>query len=339
MSAEHLVIVGNGPSANAAAMVVRSREADARITLLSDEFFPYYFRHRLRDFIVGECEESELQVLDPDYYQGHGIRLRLGQRVSRVDLAEHTLYLAHMERIRYSRLLLCVGSRPRVPEVYHGCRERLTTLSTLRDARVWRERLPSIGRVVICGGDMVSFRIASTLARVGKEVTFLLDAGAFWPLELTDERRESFARALEGRGVAVRRGDELASVEAGEPEPHLVRTKQGTAIGCDLVGAFFGLVPAVEFLSGSGLDIERGILVDEYLHTSDPDVLAAGDCAEIYRPEIRNYWLSCGWPNALRLGQLAAQNLLGSGSRADVPPESVLEVDGVKVSTAWWEEF
>jgi NADPH-dependent 2,4-dienoyl-CoA reductase/sulfur reductase-like enzyme len=339
MAAEHYVIVGNGPSANAAALTLRKADQAARITLVSDEPFPYYYRHKLREYVVGGCEESDLSVLGPEHYREWNLRLRLGQRVARLDLDQRTLYLAHMEKVGYTRLLLCLGSVPRIPEVYHAYREYLTVMSTLRHARALRARLAKVGRIVVCGGDMVSFRVASTLARVGKEVTFLLDPEAFWPLELTDERREALARALEAKGVAVRRDDELASVEPADSGGYTVRTKRGEPLLCDLVGAFFGLVPAVGFLSGTGLDLERGILVDEHLATSHPDVFAAGDCAEIYRPEIRNYWVSRGWPNALRLGELAARNMLGESETAGYPQTSVLDVEGIKVDTAWWEEF
>lgn len=338
MAAEHYVIIGNGPSGNAAAAHLRKLSPSAKITIISDEFFPYYYRHKLRDYIVGECEESDLVVRPPEYYRDLGIRLRLGQRVTRLDVADRTLYLAHMEKLTYSGLLICVGSAPRVPEACYAFRKHLRVLGNLRHARALREAMPPLHRMVVCGGDMVSFRVAATLAAHGKEVDFLVDEDAFWPLELTPERRSDFASALEAKGVTVHCDDVLVGVEPQDGQ-YVARTRLGTELRCDLVGAFYGLAPAIDWLHGSGLDLERGILVDECLRTNQPGVYAAGDCAEIYRPELRNYWVSRGWPNALALGEAAARNLLGDASPVAEPPESVLQVEGIRVSTAWWREF
>lgn len=338
VSSDHYVIIGNGPSGNAAAARARELDRGARITIISDEFFPYYYRHKLREYIVGGCEESDLVVRPPEYYTDLGIRLRLGQRVTRLDAGARTLYLAHMEKVTYTGLLLCVGSTPRIPETCYAFREHLRVLGSLRHACGLREAMRAVQRIVICGGDMVSFRVAATLAAHGKDVAFLVDEDAFWPLELTPDRRADFAQALEARGVTVLCDDALAGVEASDGQ-YVARTKSGVQIQCDLVGGFFGLTPAVEWLHGSGLDIERGILVDETLRTNLPSIFAAGDCAEVYRPDLRTYWVSRGWPNALALGEAAARNLLGDRSPVPEPPANMLHVDGIKVSTAWWREF
>jgi len=106
-----------------------------------------------------------------------------------------------------------------------------------------------------------------------------------------------------------------------------------------MVGAFFGLVPDVGFLSRSGLTIDRGILVDEYLNTGFEGIYATGDCAQIYHPEIRDYWVSIGHENARNLGRIAALNLAGGRVRADVGKESIFDIEGIRVNTSWWMEY
>ena len=105
------------------------------------------------------------------------------------------------------------------------------------------------------------------------------------------------------------------------------------------LGAFFGLVPDVGFLARSGLDIDRGILVDEFLSTRFANVYAAGDCAQVYHPALRDYWVSIGHENATALGRIAALNLAGSHLEVRVEAENILEVGGVRVNTSWWTEF
>jgi NADPH-dependent 2,4-dienoyl-CoA reductase/sulfur reductase-like enzyme len=107
----------------------------------------------------------------------------------------------------------------------------------------------------------------------------------------------------------------------------------------DMVGAFFGLVPDVGFLARSGLQIERGVLVDEYLGTGFEGVYAAGDCAQVYHPLIRDYWVSIGHDNAVNLGNIAASNLAGGKIQADIEPEDIFSVEGIRANTSWWAEF
>jgi NADPH-dependent 2,4-dienoyl-CoA reductase/sulfur reductase-like enzyme len=106
-----------------------------------------------------------------------------------------------------------------------------------------------------------------------------------------------------------------------------------------MVGAFFGLLPDVKFLTQSGLQIERGVLADEYLNTGFEGVYAAGDCAEIYHPEIRDYWVSIGYDNAVNLGRIAALNLVGGKVQVDVEPESIFFVERIRANISWWMEF
>jgi NADPH-dependent 2,4-dienoyl-CoA reductase/sulfur reductase-like enzyme len=113
--------------------------------------------------------------------------------------------------------------------------------------------------------------------------------------------------------------------------------KQTVRVG--MIGAFFGLTPDVRFLAGSGLRLDRGILVDEYLNTGFNGVYATGDCAQIYHPELRDYWVSIGHDNALNLGRTAALNLVGNTVKAETAGKCIYEVQGIRLNTSWWTEF
>ena len=107
----------------------------------------------------------------------------------------------------------------------------------------------------------------------------------------------------------------------------------------NLIGAFFGLVPDIKFLAKSGLKIDRGIIVDEYLNTGFPGVYAAGDCAQIYHPELKDYWVSIGHDNAVTLGRSAALNLIGEKIKAEPASTCIFDVGGINVNSSWWMEF
>ncbi len=344
MASEHYVIIGNGVAANAAVDILRQGDPDSRITVISREFFPFYYRHKLRFVISEELQEDQIVVRPPAHYREQNIRLRLGQEVQRVDLKEKTLYLKHMEKVHFTRLLLCCGGWPRIPEVHYTYRHHFTIVKGLSHAREFKEKLAGVKRVLMVGGDLVSLRITETLLRMGREVLFLIDRDSFWPLTLTDEIRTEFAERLTKHGAEVLIDDEITGIEevAGIEEGtsgYEVTTRREKRISCDLVGAFFGLVPNVEFLFSSGLDIDRGILVDDHLQSRNPDVYAAGDCAQIWNPAINNYWVSIGWENARLLGEVAARNMLGESATAGAPKESALDYEGLKINTSWWHIY
>ncbi len=338
MSQEHYVIVGNGVTANAAADVLRERDPEARITMISDEFHLFYHRFKLPAFLLGEASESSLCVHPVSYYRERNIRLRLGQEVVRVELDRKILYLKHMEKVSFTRLLLALGGKPHIPEVHYPYRNRFSTFKTLDDARLLRSHLESIRSIVIAGGDLVSMRFATSLAKTGRRVTMILASEAFWPLELTDTIREDCIRSLTAKGIDVVDSDRIIGVDSSDEQNFEVRTDKGLTLACQYVGAFFGWKPQVDFLLRSGLDIDRGILVDEYLRTNFDTVFAAGDCAQVYNPLIRNYWVSIGWPNAERLGRVAGENMAGGALEAGLAPQSALEVEGIQACTSWWRE-
>lgn len=338
MSEDHVVIIGNGPAANQAALTLKEHAPDVRVTIVGREHVPQYRPHLLPAFIAGTVAEDELFVRPTEFYRQMGIKLRLGQEVVDVDFESRRLVLAHKEVLRFDGLIIATGGKPRIPEPLQVLEDLMMTLKTLTDARWWIEKLSRVESVLIVGGDLTSVGFAKALVSMGKTVKFLLDDHGFWPVRLSDETREKVARALVAGGVepvACRRLKSLARVS---PDEIRVETDAGRYhVGA--VGAFYGLVPDVKFLARSGLYLERGVLVDEKLMTRFDGVYAAGDCAQVYHPELRDYWISVGYRNAENLGRVAAVNLIGGKVRAEIAPESIFHLEGVEVRTSWWAEF
>jgi pyruvate/2-oxoglutarate dehydrogenase complex dihydrolipoamide dehydrogenase (E3) component len=180
--------------------------------------------------------------------------------------------------------------------------------------------------------------VTEALLHLGKQVHFMLNENAFWPLRRDPEMMEDVGRRLSDKGVHVVGSQEIhAMARSGENTVRVQVDRQTIRVG--MVGAFYGLVPHVGFLARSGLPLDRGLLVDEYLNTGFEGIYATGDCAQVYHPELRDYWVSIGHENAVNLGRLAAINLVGGKVRAEAAKESLLDIEGVKVNTSWWSEF
>jgi NADPH-dependent 2,4-dienoyl-CoA reductase/sulfur reductase-like enzyme len=338
MTEEHFVIIGNGPAGNQAAFTLREKLPDARITMIDKERLRCYKPNLLPEHIAGKVSEDKLYVSPLELYQSKGIKLRLGQKVVDVNLENKEITLDHKEVIRFSGLVLAVGGKPRIPEPLLPYRDLMFTLKTIADAKRWIRELDKVESVLIIGGDLTSFAVAKALLHLGKEVRFILDEDAFWPVRYNKEIYEQAAHQLTQKGVEVLACRKLKGI--GRLSEHVLQVQvDDRKIESGMVGAFFGLLPDVKFLTRSGLQIERGVLVDEYLNTGFEGVYAAGDCAEIYHPEIRDYWVSIGYDNAVNLGRIAALNMAGGKVQADVEPESIFFVERIRANISWWMEF
>lgn len=338
MDRRHIVVAGAGTAANEAATTLKEQDPKLRVTIVGKEPVPYYRPQLLPEFIADRIAEEALFVRPYEYYTSRDIHLRLGQTVADVDFAGSSVTLSHKEKVRFDGLIIATGSRPRIPEPLQVFEDLMLPLKTLADARVWKQRLRETDSVLIVGGDLTSFSFVKALLSLGKRVSFILHEESFWPVPLSMEVREETARRLCEKGVEIIDCTRIRAMARRDERSIEVETDCVT-VRAGLVGAFFGLVPDVKFLARSGLHIERGILVDERLNAGFPGVYAAGDCAQVYHPELRDYWVSIGYENARRLGRLAALNFLGAGLAADAPGGSVFEVEGVRVNTSWWTEF
>jgi len=338
MSQEHFVIIGNGPSGYAAALTLREILPEERITIISRERQTTYFPRFLPDLIAGKIEEEEIFASGLSSYKEHQIKLRSGQQVIDLDLNHRELVLDHKERLPFDGLIIAVGGKPRIPEPYLNLKDLMLTLKTLDDAEAWISALKPSENILIIGGDLTSFAVVRALCSLGKQVYFMFDEGAFWPLRSNRRLLKEVGNSLDRKGVEVLEGNTIKGIAQLDNHTFEVRTNSGK-IEVGLVGAFFGLVPDVRFLARSGLALDRGILVDEYLRVGVPGIYATGDCAQIFHPEINDYWVSIGHQNAVNLGRIAAINLSGGMVQADVARESIYDVDGIRVNTSWWLEY
>jgi NADPH-dependent 2,4-dienoyl-CoA reductase/sulfur reductase-like enzyme len=338
MSKEHFVIIGNGPGGNQAALTLREKIPNSRITLFDRESVRCQKPNLLPNYIAGKISEDTLCLSPLELYKTHGIKLRLGQKVVDVNLTKREITLDHKEIIRFSGLIIAVGGKPRIPEPLLAFEDLMFTLKTTTDARRWIKGLAKVESVLIIGGDLTSFAMATALLDLGKKVSFILNEDAFWPVRYNNEVYEQAAHKLTQKGVEVLACHKLKSL-ARLSEHSLQVQVDDQKIEVGMVGAFFGLVPDVSFLAHSGLQIERGVLVDEYLNSGFDGVYAAGDCAQVFHPEIRDYWVSIGHDNALNLGRIAAINLAGGKVQADVEPQNIFYVEGIRANISWWMEF
>jgi nitrite reductase (NADH) large subunit len=334
----HHVIIGNGSAGNIAATFIREMEEDGRITIISAEPTQYLCRHRLAGFLVEDCDLDSLTMYPPDWYVERNIKLRINQPVVRVSPLDKSLLLAHRERIHYDKLLICSGASHRIPEYLSHFKDLLTRFSSGKDALTLKTRMDAINHVTLLGGDCIGLQLLTSLLPAGKKISLVMDEYRFWPMEFDEETKDRLAAALEQKGVEVIRGDYVTDIERHDGRL-LVKTREGVTIKTDEAVVCSGMTPDLEYLGMSGIDIQHGVLVNERLETNVEDVWAAGECAQIYYPELKDYRLSTGYVNAQVQGELAAKNMMGAAEEAVLPETGIVMISGEKFRTYGWKGF
>jgi NAD(P)H-nitrite reductase large subunit len=339
MSSTHYVIIGNGTCGNHAADLIRKGDKDGRITIISAGPFHYAHRQNLAKYIFREdLSIEDLVVHPPEWYEERKITLRLNQPVVSVNTDEKYLLLAHRERVRYDKLLICSGARHRIPEYLSHFEALLTKFSTEREAFLLKAEMDQIKHVTLLGGDLVGLQLFSVLLPAGKKVTLIMDEFSFWPLEHDKQTIKKLSDAIEKKGVEVIRNDYVTDIEAVDNRKK-VKTMGGFETITDKLILCSGLVPTLQYLATSGIDMQEGVLVNHKLESSVKNVWAAGECAQIYHEELKDYRCSSGFQNAYLQGEIAAKNILGGSESALLCEVGTITVAGEEFISYGWKGF
>ena len=320
MSNQAIVIVGASLTGAKAAEELRSRGFDGRILLIGAEPERPYERPPLsKDYLRGESEREKVYVHPEGFYQQHEIELITGRHATGLDLNGAQVTLDDGRALAFDKLLLATGAEARRISVPGSELDGIHYLRSIADADGLGERLNTGGRVAVVGAGWIGSEVAASARQRGLEVT-LID-----PLALPNER--IFGKEIGSfyRDVHAQHGVELAlgeGVEAfvGEGSVSGVRTSGGRLVECDFAVVGIGVSPRVQLAEEAGLRVDNGIVVDETLQTSAPNVYAAGDVANARHPFYERSIRVEHWANALNQGPAAARSLLGEQTPYDRIP-------------------
>jgi 3-phenylpropionate/trans-cinnamate dioxygenase ferredoxin reductase subunit len=313
------VIVGAGLAGAKAAETLRAEGFDGPVVLLGDEDEVPYERPPLsKGYLLGKDARESAQVHPADWYGEQDVQLRLGTPVIALRPAEHEVELAGGERVRYAKLLLTTGSVVRPLDVPGG--DAVLTLRRLPDADRMRAAFRPGARVVVIGAGWIGLETTAAAREHGAEVT-LVEADP-QPLNrvLGAEMGRVFADLHREHGVDLRLGSGVREVTVQGSQPTGVVLADGTSVPADAVVVGVGIRPDTRLAADAGLEVDDGIVVDESLRTSDPDVYAAGDAARAYHPLLGERIRVEHWANALNGGPAAARAMLGQPVSYDRVP-------------------
>lgn len=308
MTSSRIAIIGAGQCAAAAGAALRSRGYDGEVVIVGAEAeLPYERPPLSKDYLLGKATADELRIQSPDWFSEHDIRLALATSVLEVDPGARRLRLSDGQDVGFDHLLIASGGRPRrLPEIAD---DRIIYLRTRQDAEVLSERLRAAGEITILGGGFIGCEIAAAARTLGADVTMLEMQDTLLQAVLGAEAGAAVTSIHRAAGVTVRTGEAVRAVTAG-PGGVTVRTDRDE-LRCGLLLAAIGMVPNVEFLDGSGISVNGGVVVDDYCRTNADGIYAAGDVAVTYHPSHRAHLRVEHYDNAIRQGTAAAAVMIG----------------------------
>ena len=306
---KHLII-GNGIAGINAAQAIRHVDAEAEIVMVSDERFPPYSRPMISQVLDGSQPHEKLPLYSEDIYKALHITPVLGARVTDLDVDNRSVRLADDTRIDFDRLLIASGADARKLQAGGMDLENIFYMRTEAHVRRQLAGIAGAKQGLVLGGGLVGFKAAYGLLKRGLKVTMLITSGYPLSMQVDEVAGRMIMNELLAHGLTVKVGVSVTGFEGNGRVARAV-LDNGEPLPCDLVIIGKGVRPSLDFIPRDRIDVDLGIVVDEFLQSSVPGIYAAGDTAESIDIARQVRWVNAIWPEAAAQGRVAGQNMAG----------------------------
>jgi NADPH-dependent 2,4-dienoyl-CoA reductase/sulfur reductase-like enzyme/nitrite reductase/ring-hydroxylating ferredoxin subunit len=311
-----VVIVGGGAAGIAAAEMLRREGHAGRIVMISaDSAAPYDRPNLSKDYLAGRAPEEWIPLFSEGFYKKHGIELRLGMRADAIDASGKRVRLSDGSEEGFDALLLATGAEPARLDVPGTNRPHVHYLRSLDDCRAIIADAQRVEHAVVVGASFIGMEVAASLRMRGLGVHVVAPTKRPMERVLGPQLGDYIRRVHEERGVAFHLEQTAVSID-----DRAVTLSSGETIEAGLVVIGIGVRPRTEIAQSAGTALDRGVAVNEYLETSVPGILAAGDIARWPDRRTGQRIRVEHWVVAERQGQTAARNILGKREPFDAVP-------------------
>jgi len=322
------LIIGNGVAGTTAAENVRKVDKEGKITVVTEESTPFYYRMRLPDFISGDLTEDKLSAKKDQWYKEQGIELKLKTRIQGANPSKKSVVTQGNQEIAYDRLLIATGSRSFIPPMKGSEKKGVFALRTIQDARDIVAWAKNIQKVVLIGGGLLGLEAGNALRKLGKNLTVVEFFPRLLPRQLDVAGGGRLQTIMEGMGFSFRLGAKTQEIK-GEDRVSGVLLEGGELLPAEMVIISAGVRPALELAKALSLDHDKGVKVDEQMRTNQPGIYAAGDVAEF---KGIPYGI---WTASTEQGQIAGTNMAGGNALyKGTVMANTLKVVGIDLASA-----
>ena len=313
------VLIGTGVAAIAAAEEIRTHDSAGELDLVGDDPFGYYSRPGLAYYLTGELDE---ELLYP-YRKEDFLKLKLRfyrARVTRISPTEKQVELDNGAHLPYDKLLLATGAQAIPLNIPGAALKGVHKLDHLTDARALLADAKRGRTAIVTGGGITALELAEGLAARGLKVHYVLRSARYWSGVLDELESGVIESLLRQEGITLHHKSEISEIVGRNGKINAVRLADGRILKADLLAYAIGIAPRIGLAREAGLACERGILVNESMQTSQPDIYAAGDVAQVFDPASGKHLLDSLWNPAREQGRAAARSMTGQTVAYAKPP-------------------
>lgn len=308
----NIIIIGNGITGITCARNIRKQNSDAKITVISEESEHFYSRTALMYIYMGHMKYENTKPYEDWFWSKNKINLIKGT-VNGLDSENKTIQLGDNSSLSFDKLILATGS---IPNKF-GCPgenlKGVQGLYSLQDLEEMEKNTSNISSAVIVGGGLIGIEMAEMLNSRNISVTMLIREASYWANVLPPEESLLIGNHLLKHGIDLRFNTELKEIlSINQVSVNSIVTKKEQNIKCQFVGITTGVKPNIDFLNNSTLEMERGILVNEFLETNLQDIFAAGDCAQFRFAKKGEAQIEQLWYTGKMQAETLANNLCGN---------------------------
>ena len=323
------LIIGNGIAGLSATEEIRKKDSDASILIVSSEKPSTYWRTRLSDLISKDFNDDDLYVKKEPWYSERHIDEKLQTAVDRLDTDKNIAYLSNGEEIEYGKVLLATGARPFIPPIKNVDSKGVFAIRTIDDLMNFKDYVKDKEKVVVIGGGILGLEAAYSALLLGKEVTVIESFDYLLSRQLDQDLSEKLEKALNEMGIKTYTGKFTEEILVEDGSVKGIRLSDGGEISADAIMVQAGVRSNIDLAKNSGLEVDRGIMVDDNLQTKKENVFAAGDCAQ-----IGDFTIGL-WTSSQEMGRIAGHNMTGSDEQYEKPkPFSTLMIGDTKIFSA-----
>ncbi|MDR1941219.1 MAG: FAD-dependent oxidoreductase [Endomicrobium sp.] len=312
------VIIGNSAAGVNAAEAIRKNDAKGTVTIISDEEFSAYGRPLISYYLEGKVKAENMFYRDDNFYKSRNINAVLNTKAEKIDVKNKTVSANTGKKYAYDKLLIATGSVPFIPQTQGlSNQENVFTFLTYKESRRLKETINKKSKVVIVGAGLIGLKAAEGLFGQVESITVLDLADRVMASVLDKSAGALIQNHIERNDIDFKLGVSVKEV-IGQSKVSKIVLSDGSELLCDILIMAVGVRPNVELAKGAGIKINRAIIVDEYLQTSQKDIYAAGDCVESWDCLSNVCKILALWPNASNQGETAGYNM-SAGNKQKAP--------------------
>ena len=329
-----VVIIGGGVAGTTAAGELRKLDPEAQITILEEENYQLYSRVLLPHMVKGKVPRERVFLKKPEWYQEQNIELMLGVTATKIDTKNHFVETSEGRELPYDKLLITTGGE--INLLPDDCRG-VSYFRTLDDADNFLKLVQEMkasggGRGLVYGGGFISLEFINAFAHFDIPTTVLMRSPGFWSSALSEHSQKALADHATGHNVELVSGVDTLELVQEKAQLTGVRTSAGDEYAGSILGVGIGIERKMKLLTNAGIEIDRGVVANEYLETSAEGVYTAGDIAQFFDVTADRQILAGNWMNAMTQGRVVGKTMGGERTKFELVSSYATNLLGLEVT-------